>query len=477
MAEDLTPDLCVIGGGPAGLAVATGAARLGVPTVLIEKGRLGGALLNAGGVANLALQSAAMTRDRLRRAPATGVTGAPLQVNLSKVRDFTATVESEVAATMSMDRLRALDVNVVEGDARFLDARTVEAGDRRVRARRFVVAVGTRAEPWTIDGLDGIDHLTPETALDLGRKPSHVIVLSDEPYGFPLVQAYARLGIDATLVGTAHPLPDHDREQVEIVTEHLREEGIRLRFGMTIASAAKRRGGFRVTLGEAHREATGGTTVEGSGLVVAGRRAPDLDRLDLAAAGVERTADGVVVDRSLRTANRRVYAIGDAVPGPRSVARARAEAARVLYSIVHRLPSRGATEAARIVHTDPGIAAVGATEDDARARHEGVRVVRYPVNAVVRAHIERTPHGAVKAVVSPRGRVIGASIVATGADEMLAPWSLAVARRLPVEAVATMSVGHPSLAEASVMAAAEAMSLDLTPAWQQRMIRALRIFG
>ncbi|MHA1554063.1 MAG: dihydrolipoyl dehydrogenase family protein [Alphaproteobacteria bacterium] len=474
MAHELTPDICVIGGGPAGLAVAEGAARLGISVVLIEKDSLGGAYLHAGAMTSKALFSAASAREWLRRAPAAGVTGAPLQVNFAKMREYLESVQEAVAATVTAERLTALGITIVEGAAKFVDARGIEVGGTRVRARRLVLATGTRQTAPTIDGLADLDYLTAETALDLGRKPSHMVVLGDDPHALELAQAYVRLGVDATVVSADRPLGEHDREHADIVAERLEAEGVRQRYGLAVVSAAKRRGGYRLII----REGEGAeTNIDCTHLVVAARRTPDIDKLGLAAAGIDHDAQGVTVDAQLRTTNRRVYAIGDAVAGPAGVARARAHAQRVLRSIVYRLASRASPAPARVVHTDPGIAAVGWSEEDARARHDGVRVLRYPFNEVARAHIERTPHGVVKAVVSRRGRVLGASVVGHAAEELITPWSLAVARQLPVAALADMSVAQPSLSEVTMRAAEEYGKLDLTPEWRRRIIRLLRIFG
>ncbi len=479
MAEMLTPDICVIGGGPGGVAVAVGAARRGVPVVLVEKGRLGGAYLNGGGVASKAFLAAAEAREWLRRGPLAGVTGAPLQVNLGKVRDHVGGVTEGIAANMTPERLTALGVTLVEGAARFVDRRTVEVADTRVRPRRFVLAVGARHVAPKIAGLKALDYLTPEDAFDLGRKPNHVLVLGASGHGLEIAQAYSRLGIDASLVDTGPPIPDHDPEHADIVIDRLRTEGVRFRTGVAIRSVAKRRGGVRFQVDET---APGGKTrdvkIDGSHLIVTGQRAAETGELGLDVAGIDLGSDGIAVDARLRTANRRVYAIGDAVAGSPSVSRARLHAATVLRTILFRLPTRVDDSAAvRVVHTDPAIAAVGWSEGEARFRGQAIRILRFPFNEVDRARIERSPYGVVKIVASIRGRVLGATVVGAAADELIAPWSLAVARRLPIAALADLQVAVPSLSQASVSAAATFVEPDLTPHWRQRIIKLLRRFG
>src|SRR5689334_20307761 len=152
MAEELKPDICVIGGGPGGIRLAVAAANAAVPVVLIEKGPLGGTNLADGAVPSKALIAAASEYETLRRGPAFGVTGQALRVDFAKVREHTAAVRSAVAATVSAERLGALGVKVIAGAARFVDPRTVSAGDTIVRARRFVIATGAVADPPRIAG-------------------------------------------------------------------------------------------------------------------------------------------------------------------------------------------------------------------------------------------------------------------------------------------------------------------------------------
>lgn len=482
MPETLTPDICIIGGGPGGIAAALAAAAEGVAVVLVEKGTLGGTDLAAGAVPAAALLAAAEVNEFLRRGPAIGVTGAPIQVNFARLREHLAAVGGAVGANRSAERLAARGITVINAAARFADRDTVIAGEVTIRARRTILAVGSEPAPPEIPGIDSVDVMTVANALDLNRKPTHLIVLGAGREGLELAQAFNRLGVDSTVLDRGPALPEVDPELAAIVVDRLRAEGIRVRVGLDIVSVGRRRGGVRFTVAGADEDAA---AIDGSHLVLAGGRKPNVDGLALDAAGIHANAKGIIVDRSLRTGNRRVYAIGDAVDGPADAARAGYQAEQVVKSILFRLPVVDRPEATpTVVFTDPGLATVGLGEAAARRRHgTGVRVLRFPFAESARAQIERMPAGLIKVVVGRRGRVLGAGIVGHDAGEMIALWSLAVARRLPISALAAMPVPYLTRAEISRRVAAgfaeraAAGGPGLTAAWRRRLIDVLGKLG
>lgn len=474
MADMLTPDICVIGGGPAGIAVAMGAARSAIPVVLVEKARPGGANLSYGSIPSKALIAAAEQHEMLRRGPALGVTGAPLQVNFGKVSDHIRTVGQAVAPHVSAERLTALGVRVINAPARFVDRRTVIAGDFTVAARRFVVATGAVPAPPAIPGLEDIDYLTPAGIFEMSRKPGHLLVLGANSYALELAQAYNRLGVDTTVIDTLAALPDEDPELAEVVLDRLRAEGVRIRDGATISGVTRRRGGVRVTVVESGEE----VAVDGSHLLMATGRAPNVAELDLDAAEIASDKDGVTVDGHLRTTNKRVYAIGDVVAGPQVAGRGEDQARRILASIAYRLPRRDRpNDLPMVTFTDPGLARIGLSEADALARRLQVRVLRFPFIENERAQTERMPYGFIKVVASPRGRILGAAIVGHDAAEQISLWCLAMANGLNIRTLADFAPPHPSRAALSREVAATFDGGGLTPHWRRRIIEFLRKFG
>ena len=485
MADELKPDICIIGGGPGGIAVATAAANANVPVVLVEKGEIGGTEL-AAAVPSKALIAAANRYEMLRSAPAVGVTGAPLQVNLGKVYDHIRSVMDAVAANVSAERLTALGVTVIRAEARFTDRRTVSAGDTTIRARRFVVATGAKPSAPDLPGLGDVDFMTLDSAFDVARKMTHLIVLGAGRRGLELAQAYNRLGIDTTVIDEQAALADDDPELAALVLNRLAAEGVRVRDNARIVGFARRRGGIRVTLGEGAAEGEGGSEsedddrihVDGTHLLVATGSAPNIDGLGLAEAGIDHGPNGIRVDSRLRTTNPRIYAIGDVVAGPTAANRAEHHAYLVLKSVLYRLPIRDDVGAVPLIaFTDPALATVGLGEAAAREKHKKVRVLRLPMSENDLSQADRTTAGMLKVVATSRGQILGAAAVGRDAGEIIGLWSLAIANRLGISAMQQFIPTYPSRLDIARRAAASFDGPGLTPLWRRRIIEMLRKFG
>jgi pyruvate/2-oxoglutarate dehydrogenase complex dihydrolipoamide dehydrogenase (E3) component len=472
---DTRPDICVVGAGPGGIAAALAAVAEGASVVLVEKGRPGGANLMAGTIPSKALLAAADIYESLRSGVALGVSGAPLQVSLAKVREHIVAVTEAAGRSVSPERLAAEGVTLLAGAARFVDPNTIMAGDMAIRPRRVVLAVGSRPAAPDLPGLDTVETVSVADVLDLGRKPAHLLILGGGPYVLELAQGLTRLGIDTSVIAEGPALPDEDPELAALVVDRLRAEGVRIRTGVKIASVARRRGGIRLTVVD---PTEGEVAVDGSHLLLATGRTPDVEGLGLSAAGIAHNRDGIVVDRGLRTSNRRVYAIGDAVAGPALAARAERQAAGVVRSILLRLPYRDDPALVpSIAFTDPAIASVGLSEAAARRRHRDLRVIRLPFAGSDRALVENLSTGLVKVVATPGGRVLGAGIVGRGAPELVATWALAVAHGLSVDSVSRLPAGYATRTAVAQSVAHQVKVAGLTSPWRRRIIEILRKLG
>jgi pyruvate/2-oxoglutarate dehydrogenase complex dihydrolipoamide dehydrogenase (E3) component len=447
-AETLRPDLCVIGAGSGGLSVAAGAAQMGASVVLVESGAMGGDCLNVGCVPSKALIAAAKRAHAAGAAAAFGAPTPPAAVDFAAVMGHVRATIAAIAPHDSQERFEGFGVRVIRDRARFTGPDEAEAGGFRLRPRRFVVATGSRPAIPPIPGLDAAPFLTNETVWDLTEPPRRLIVIGAGAIGLELAQAFRRLGADVAVLEAGRALAREDPEAAALAVAALRAEGVDLREGATIEAVGAFGTGVRVAL-------AGGERLQGSHLLVAAGRRPAIDDLGLEAAGVETGPRGVVVDAGLRSvSNRRVYAVGDVAGGPQFTHAAGHHAGVVIRSALFRLPARATAVLPRVTFLDPELAQVGLTEGEARAAFGArVSVARADYAGNDRARAERETAGFVKAMVGPRGRILGATVVGAQAGELIQTWTLAMAAGLKIGAVAGMVAPYPTLGELAKRAA------------------------
>jgi pyruvate/2-oxoglutarate dehydrogenase complex dihydrolipoamide dehydrogenase (E3) component len=473
-AAALTPDLCVIGAGAGGLSVAAAAAALGAPVVLIEQGRMGGDCLNYGCVPSKALLAAARHVAELRRAPAFGISADGVRIDFDKVRAHVRGAIAALAPNDSAVRFTALGVRVIAGHAEFRDPNTVVVGETAIAARRFVIATGSSPAIPSIPGLAQTPYLTNETIFDLASLPEHLLIIGAGPVGLELGQAFRRLGSSVTVIDAATPLAKDDPECAAPVLSALEREGVVLRPDTRVAKVSGDAHAVRLTLDGAGAS----ESVEGSHLLVAAGRTASVAILGLDRAGIAVAPHGIVVDRQLRTTNARVYAIGDVAGGPQFTHVANYHAGIVIRRALFRLPVRASDAALPwVTYTDPELAQVGLTEAEACQRGFKVRVLRWPYHENDRAQIEQATRGHVKVLTTGRGRILGASIVGRDAGELISIFTLAIAQRLNIRALAGVMVPYPTLAEIGKRAAMSHFTPGLTRPIVRRIICRLRRLG
>ena len=447
-------DICVIGAGSGGLSVAAGAVQMGARVVLIEAGEMGGDCLNAGCVPSKALIAAAKAAEAQRRG-FLGVASVEPVVDFGEVKDHVAAVIAQSAPTDSQERFEGLGCTVIRAFARFTAPREIEAGGQTIRARRFVIATGSRPFVPTIQGVDSVPYLTNETVFALRQRPDHLVVIGGGPIGVELAQAHRRLGSEVTVVEGARVLGREDSELAARVIEALQVEGIRLIEGQPVVGLAGSAGAVEVRLAD-------GTQVKGSHLLMAVGRKVALDGMNLEAAGIAYTPKGVTVDARLRSTNRRVYAVGDAAGGLQFTHVAGWHAGIVIRQAMFGLPAKADARAIpRATYTDPELAQVGLSEAEARAAHgDRLTVVRADFAHNDRAQAEGKAKGLIKVMIV-KGRPVGASIVGPQAGELIGFWALAISARLKLSAIASMVAPYPTLGEVSKRAASAYFSPKL----------------
>jgi pyruvate/2-oxoglutarate dehydrogenase complex dihydrolipoamide dehydrogenase (E3) component len=448
----LHADLCIIGAGSGGLSVAAGAVQMGASVVLVEKHLMGGDCLNTGCVPSKALLAAAHAAEAVRHSHSRrfGVNGHEPAVDFAAVHRHVHGVIAAIAPHDSVERFEGLGVTVIRGAARFTGPQEVEAGGERIRARRFVVATGSTAAVPPIPGLAEVPFLTNETVFGLTERPEHLIVLGGGPIGIEMAQAFRRLGAAVTVIERATILPKDEPEAVEIIRAVLRCDGVVLHEGAEVSAVRRAASGMEVSLSVAGVP----QTVAATHLLVAAGRKPNITGVGLEAAGIEVSPRGITVDARLRTTNRRVFAIGDVAGGPQFTHIAGYHAGIVIRNALFGLPAKVDYAALPwVTYSDPELAHVGLTEADARAAGHAVSVLVQPLSGNDRAQAERATDGLAKVVLGRRARILGATIVAPHAGEMIGLWCLAIQRKLKIGAIASSLAPYPTISEISKRAA------------------------
>lgn len=466
-----TYDIAVIGAGSGGLSVAAAAAQFGRRVVLFERGRMGGDCLNYGCVPSKALLYAASRAQTVRDAGNYGIAAGTPEIDYAAVMAHVRRAIAAIAPHDSQERFEGLGVTVVRQPARFRDAETIEADGIAYRARRIVIATGSRPAIPPIPGLAGVPFFTNETLFENTARPAHLVIIGGGPIGLEMAQAHRRLGSRVTVVEAIKPLAKDDPELAAVALAALTREGVDIRAETKVLAVAAMADGIAVD--------TDGGRIEGTHLLVAAGRKPNIEDLNLEAAGIAFSARGITVDDRQRTSNARIFAIGDVAGGLQFTHVAAHQAGLVIRQALFRLPAKmNAGIVPWVTYTDPEVAQIGLTEAEARARHgDGIRIVRWAFAENDRAQAEGRTDGLVKVVIGKRGRILGAGVAGPLAGEIIQTWALAVQKGLRIKDVASMLPPYPTRGEANRRAAiANFAGLAKNP-WVRRLIGAIARLG
>jgi pyruvate/2-oxoglutarate dehydrogenase complex dihydrolipoamide dehydrogenase (E3) component len=441
-------NLVVIGAGTAGLVSAAGAAGLGARVALIERDLMGGDCLNVGCVPSKALIRAARAVADARAAGEFGIgVPGPPAVDFAAVMARIRRLRAEISPTDSAARFKGLGVDVYFGQAVFAGRDTVAVDGRTLRFKRAVIATGARAATPPIPGLSVAGYLTNETVFSLIALPRRLAVIGGGPIGCELAQAFARLGARVHVVEMeTQLLGREDLDAARLVQQVLVRDGVRLVLGARVERVERGPGGKTL-----HLQGGGAAYLEVDEILVAVGRAPNVEGLGLEAAGVayDRTS-GVRVDDRLRTTNPRIYAAGDVCTPLKFTHHSDFQARLVIQNALFLGRARAsALVVPRCTYTDPEIAHVGLTAQEAAARGTRVRTFVQDLADVDRARLDGETEGFVKAhVAQGSDHIVGATIVARHAGEMLPELTLALTNGIGLGRLARVIHTYPTQAEA-----------------------------
>jgi len=456
-------DICVIGAGSAGLSMTAGAAMLDRNVLLFEGAEMGGDCLNHGCVPSKAILKAGKIAQSHRSGEAFGIKPSEPEVDWEAVKAHVKDVIETIAPVDSVERFEGLGATVITEYAKFVDANTVESETTRVRAKRFVIAVGSRASAPPIPGLDKVDYATNENIFSLETFPEHLIVIGAGPIGLEMGQTFHRLGAKVTIIDIATPLSQNEPEHAKALVEAVAAEGVTFHAPANTKEVRQTKSGIEVELET-------GTIVKGSHLLVAAGRAPAVDGLNLESAGITYDRRGIDVDGNLRTSNKKVYAAGDVAKGMGGLTHIAGFHAGSLFKNFFMLPqglNKGFSTAVTdrmpaAVYTEPELANIGLTEAAAREKYgDVVKAVEFHFDENDRGIAERSTKGGVKIIIGKKGKILGGSIVGAHAGEMIHMLSVAMTGKMKLSALAQIISPYPTRSEAVKRAASSAFTESL----------------
>ncbi len=442
-------NLVVIGAGPAGLVTAAGAAGLGAKVALVERELIGGDCLNVGCVPSKGVISAARVAATVRDAAEFGVNvpdgwGVDFGRAMERMRRLRAGIAHHDAAS----RFQELGIDVFLGDAAFSSDRRVEVAGKSLEYRRAVICTGARAARLPIPGLDSVNYLTNESLFSLTELPRRLIVVGGGPIGTEMAQSFARFGSQVTQIEQAPGiLSREDPEAARIVQQSMQKDGVEFVLNATAVRAEERGSEKTVVVEQDGQE----REIIGDELLIGIGRTPNVDSLNLESAGVDYDArTGIAVSDTLQTTNPQIYAAGDVCSRFKFTHAADFMARIVIQNTLFK--GRGKASALTVpwtTYTSPELAHVGLNPIEAAQRGIAIDTLTQPMNEIDRAILEGDDDGFVRVHVKKgTDRIVGATIVATNAGDMIGEITLAMTHGLGLKQIASTIHPYPTQSEA-----------------------------
>lgn len=457
-------DLITIGGGSAGLTAATIGARAGLKVALVEKGRLGGDCTWTGCVPSKALIHVAKRLHAARQAQKYTRDSTVGVVDMGMVRAHLDEARHTLYQPESPEALRQQGIDVIKGAACFLDPHMISVNGQTLQAKKFILAMGARPIEPNISGLEGVRYFTSETFFEHDQLPERLAIIGAGYIGVEMGQAYQRLGAQVTVIG-ADFLKNVDPDARDVIKCVLESEGVH---HIAANASAVRRDDDRILITAGEHE------IEADQLLVAVGRKPTVDGLDLDKAGVTYAAEGIQVNAKLQTSAKHIYAVGDCTGGFQETHYAGYQGGiAATNALLPFFQQQGVRDhIVYTIFTSPEIAQVGLTEAQAREQHGSrVRVMTMPMHDADRAVTESDLEGFIKLIYLPRGKILGATIVADRAGEAIMEYALAIERGISALTLAGVIHPYPTYTSASYRLFSEVLSETLLEGWIGRIVK------
>jgi pyruvate/2-oxoglutarate dehydrogenase complex dihydrolipoamide dehydrogenase (E3) component len=440
-------NVVVIGAGTAGLVTAAGTAGLGGRVALIERNKMGGDCLNFGCVPSKALISSARLIQQIRESEKWGLDRQSPQFAFEKIFERMRSRRAKIAPNDSQERFESLGVDVFRGEARFVSPHEVEVNGKKLRAKNFVIATGSRATIPEIEGIESVPYFTNETIFDeLKEKPESMIMLGGGPIGCELGQAFARLGVKIDIVQSGPQLlPPEDVDVAKFMQKRFAAEGINLRLNATANAVSMRDGKIVLQFRE-------GDPISADAILIAVGRTPNLRALNLEAAEVDYDEDSVLANDYLQTSQPHIYVAGDITNRLKFTHTADFTARIVVRNIL--LPIQFLRQKVDwsvvpwCTYTDPEVAHVGLGEKESKQKNVDYDLFVVPLEDVDRAVVESEEMGFAKILVAKgSGKILGAIIVGPHAGDLLHEFVLAMNVKIGLGKISSMIHAYPTFAE------------------------------
>jgi len=466
-------DLIVLGGGAAGLVASTGAASLGAKTALIEKKKLGGDCTWYGCVPSKTLLKSSQVFSLLKNLNKYGIRpGGKADFDTGGVMKHVRDVITKVSSHHPPEVFEKRGIKVLFGNAKFIDNRTLDLDGKKLTSKRFIICTGSHPMVPPIDGLKDIDYLTNENIFDLETLPKSLVVLGGGPIGIELSQAFARLGVQVSIVEMLEQiLFREDQEAAAVLKETLIQDGIKIHEAKKAVRFSKEADSVAVTIED--KSAKRSTLLAEKALISVGR-APNLQGLDLEKAGVKYSGKGIEVDKTLRTTAKNIYASGD-VAGPYQFSHM-AEYQAIIALGNALLPFKRKVDYEVVpwcTFTEPELAHLGLTEEEAKVKYGSVKVYRSSYSANDRAVTDLEEKGLAKVICDRKNRILGAHIVGAKAGEIMHEYVLAKAAKSDIGTLSSAIHTYPTLAQVVKRTADQRYADLLSSGWFKRISKFL----